>query len=632
VTDADRPPPTQTPEFSGPRPNDWAHLGPLRAHWWIAAGIAIAWLTWPYPEVTATAGLDPSWAIALHLAADQGLDFGRDVLFTYGPLGFLSQPLLVTTGTAVAAFVFAVALQVALCMVLLWSALRTFPAHVAVPLVYVAAAALAATGFSNLSDYIPFLVFVLAVQALERAQAPATWVVPAGAVLAALQLLVKVNGGIICVALLALVVWRCRPGGWRAEGVFAAAFVASLTILWLAGRNSLEALPAWLRESFHIVVSYTDAMAIDILPSRHYVVAAIVLGAAGVLVVAHARALGGQRGLAFAAVCLVYGFAYFKEGFVRLDAIHLTLLFAALAVGLIGIGWERQTRWIAAGLVALSVAVVVEVLDSTAFLYAVRARASNAVDEGRLVLIGSRRHAALDASRWETRQKLGVDRELLRLLEAHTVDVQPYETSAVWAYGLRWRPQLFIQSYMATDHTLDVENARRLASHGAQRILRARETHSVDDKHPAFLAPESFLVLVCHYRQQGVSESWQVLGRARDRCGESRPLRRVSADAGEVVTIPRAGAGELVFARIHVRETLGQRLESLVLKPRPLPRITVDGERFRLVPDTARGPLALRLPRDAGSGFGGYDYSQLVVEGVASPYRIEFYALPLRRG
>jgi hypothetical protein len=205
--------------------------------------------------------------------------------------------------------------------------------------------------------------------------------------------------------------------------------------------------------------------------------------------------------------------------------------------------------------------------------------------------------------------------------------VQPYETSGVWAYGLSWRPQLFIQSYMATDHVLDLANAHRLRDHGAERILRQREQHAIDGKHPLFLAPESFLVLVCRYRQLRVSGEWQTLGRAEDRCGPSRPLRSVVARPGAVVSVPES-PGAIVYARLHAHMTLKQRIRSLLLKPLPLPRITVGGETFRLVADTARGPLVLRLP--AAAGFGAQAYSRLVVENVASPYRIDFFARPLQ--
>ena len=55
---------------------------------------ALALFTLPTPLDGAGAGLDPSWVIGLHLAADKGMIFGRDLVFTYGPLGYLSARAL----------------------------------------------------------------------------------------------------------------------------------------------------------------------------------------------------------------------------------------------------------------------------------------------------------------------------------------------------------------------------------------------------------------------------------------------------------------------------------------------------------------------------------------------------------
>ena len=54
---------------------------------------------------------------------------------------------------------------------------------------------------------------------------------------------------------------------------------------------------------------------------------------------------------------------------------------------------------------------------------------------------------------------------------------------------------------------------------------------------------------------------------------------------------------------------------------------------YRLVPDVARGPFILRLPKSAGiaPAFGGaVDYRRLSLENVASPFRVDFFALRVR--
>lgn len=40
-----------------------------------------------------TAGLDPSWRLAMNVAANRGMTFGHDVIFTYGPLARIETHL-----------------------------------------------------------------------------------------------------------------------------------------------------------------------------------------------------------------------------------------------------------------------------------------------------------------------------------------------------------------------------------------------------------------------------------------------------------------------------------------------------------------------------------------------------------
>ena len=64
---------------------------------WVTAafGLAVAILTWDYVQITPAPGIDASWILGLNLATAQGLDYGTQVVFTYGPLGFLDQPMVV---------------------------------------------------------------------------------------------------------------------------------------------------------------------------------------------------------------------------------------------------------------------------------------------------------------------------------------------------------------------------------------------------------------------------------------------------------------------------------------------------------------------------------------------------------
>jgi len=76
-------------------------------------GILLAALTWRVSFV-APLGMDPSWWAGVFMAAHRGMHFGTQLIFTYGPLGFLGLPWLWYDDLAVIAFVFQALLFIAL--------------------------------------------------------------------------------------------------------------------------------------------------------------------------------------------------------------------------------------------------------------------------------------------------------------------------------------------------------------------------------------------------------------------------------------------------------------------------------------------------------------------------------------
>ena len=63
------------------------------------------------------------WQLALHWAAATGAAFGRDIVFTYGPLGFLSVPLGYPA-TIHLHLVVAIAGKIVLAILIVWIAMR----------------------------------------------------------------------------------------------------------------------------------------------------------------------------------------------------------------------------------------------------------------------------------------------------------------------------------------------------------------------------------------------------------------------------------------------------------------------------------------------------------------------------
>ncbi|HXP50387.1 MAG TPA: hypothetical protein VN922_10550, partial [Bacteroidia bacterium] len=63
--------------------------------WWVKVLIAVLFLVFSFPKIDATYtfGLDPSYFYALNYFFNSGIQIGREVFWSYGPLSFIEIPL-----------------------------------------------------------------------------------------------------------------------------------------------------------------------------------------------------------------------------------------------------------------------------------------------------------------------------------------------------------------------------------------------------------------------------------------------------------------------------------------------------------------------------------------------------------
>jgi hypothetical protein len=131
-----------------------------------AAGIVVAVLTWRIAMETPAPGLDPSWNAGLAMAVHDGLHFGQDVVFTYGPLGFLQGQIVWFSGLAVLSFFYNSIVFVLFCVGLVWALRRRLP------LLPSAAIAFALVAFLLLLELGMLSAVFACVWLLERRPAP----------------------------------------------------------------------------------------------------------------------------------------------------------------------------------------------------------------------------------------------------------------------------------------------------------------------------------------------------------------------------------------------------------------------------------------------------------------------------
>ncbi|MGI8807722.1 MAG: hypothetical protein ACR2KK_07770 [Acidimicrobiales bacterium] len=608
-------------------------------------GLLLAVLTWRDVRFSPIAGLDPSWHAALHMAARQRVPFD-DLVFTFGPLGFLTQPVVYYASTGLLSGLYVLGLQTALCAALVSVLRRT----IGLPAAAVVTFVLASAGRELKAAELVVVVVVVVAFGLLRGDHPPRaerLLVSAAGVVAGTHLLVKFNTGVIVTVVAVLTAWFVGLRAWRSETVLLGTALVSLLGGWMLTGNRLGDLVPFVDRSLEVAAGYSETMGIELSGRAVFYPVALLVTAVVVALgwTASRDWLPARRvGLGLVGTMWLYG--ALKHGFVRHDEHDIVFFGEALLVGagLAGAAlasFEGWRRWLPAGggavLLAASLGAsglgVPSIVDP---LPALRRAGSDLMT----FASSQRQDRAVDKARAALRRSYDLAPATLAALAGRTVHVRPWEASVAWAYPeLRWKPVPVFQEYSAYTAGLDHRNAAFLAGpSGPERVLTEQET--VDLRNPDWDSPAAVVALVCHYRELAVQARWQVLGRIEDRCGAEEPLGTVLARVGDVVTVPDTGGRDvLVVARIRGLDASPlYGLRSTLWRLPPV-HLTLDGgRRFRLVPGTAANGLVVRAPAPARLGFSqpfapesatSFQVDHRGAVGLGSSLTIEFVAIPV---
>jgi hypothetical protein len=614
----------------------WRAHRTLRLVALVAVAIAINLMTWPSLWVSPQDGLDGSWQIALHLAADQGMAFGSDIGFTYGPLGFLVFPLLVTGPTYALAFVATFAMRSLLILGLVVGARRAFGnGLIAVPIAYAGAALF----FTFPSELGGLLALVVALLFLQQPCRTTRWMFISSCLMGVatgLLLLVKLDGGMIAIAVLGVTAWV--QGRGRAVAAWAGSAIVVTGALWLAAGNSPVDVPRWISWSAEIVTGYSGATMLE-QPGRAWEYAIFLVLAVGLLALsAYAwRTRPMVQRLALSAVLALGVWATFKHGFVRHDS-HAPFAIATIGV-LPAIGaWREPALRIAGGILVLVGLFFAfqSTSDTTAHLLDPRGRPQSAWTQAEMIVDASARADEYAVDRQRLRDRLKVPPAILHRIGHDAVHITPFEVAVAWTYGLNWQPLPQFQSFSTWTTALDHVNGEALRGTAAPRYVLRANVKRTDSQSPIWQSPDENLALLCRYVPVVSTKRWQLLERSVNRCGAPMLIGMAEAHAGRPVTVPRAGRGHIVFARLHWTPDLGERALAVLFKPSRIPEIRLAGAwgrgRYRIPAALLDAPLVLRAP--VPRGMPARPANLLRTDRITLIYpphaRVDFYEVPIR--
>ncbi len=579
--------------------------GVRRLALWLAGASSLAYIL---SRFLADAGygkfgnLEDSYLQALHLAFLEKLQFGRDIVFTYGPWAFLYGGYHPRTHRL------DVAIWIILALVFWWAAwriARSLTGNLLVSWLWlIAFAAVAGVEIiSNIDARLSAWMLLLWLLYFFVEDRPLSPVQAAVVVTLALVGLIKfsllVPAAAVVLVIAADTALRRRRFPWILP-----LFAASLLGFWMAAGQTLGSLGPFLRRSGMLAGGFGAAMGIG-APTEARDIACWILASLALCLLAGWVAWKRTRWFsAFPVAALaVMDFVAFKYGYVRHDVHELaaTLELAQLALAGLALvpalrGENRRGAALAGGLTAAFVAAFAGVTfarqdrGGLAGEIAGSFAPKNLGVAGRAILAP----AYLNDEYESYRAALRAGFPLPRL--AGPTDIYPWDVGSLLANGLSYRPRPVLQSYAAYTPELAELNAAFLRGPRApDHIIFSLAT--TDGRFPALDDGRSWPELLTRYDIREVELPFLVLGRAASaRTWRLAPLADLTARFGEPVPIPPAAAGP-VWARIGIDPTPRGRLVSLFYKPPELllgARLA-DGTvtSWRLIPGMAAGGFLL---------------------------------------
>lgn len=555
------------------------------------------------PGHSAVFTLDESWVQTLHLAFTQHLQFGRDLVFTLGPWGFLCGGYYPPT------FIVSVMAWVTLSFVFwwcLWQMSRHFWKSESMAWLWMMGC-IGVAGLPVDQDFdVRLDAWVLILLFLHFFTNDAAFSLAKILLVASLGWLgmTKFTGLLMAAGIVLILaaddVLRHRRFPW-----VVAVFGFSVLFSWLAAGQRLGSFGPFLCNSWRITGGYTEAMMCggetELWDAGvFWLAAAAACAPVGLAAFVKYRRFGALplTGLGFVL------FLAFKHGFVRHDQHESEAVLAVLLIGLMGLAAAWPVLQGRSGRVALMgwlLGIIILAYASLSFGRCVPGKGLFArfVETlgPRVVLAPAKLFYNASDLKTAYENRLAEIRDEYPLPELNGgVDVYPWDQAVIFAHGLRYAPRPVFQSYSAYAPALAEMNAAHLRSRrAADNLLFTLRT--LDGRFPSLDDGCSWPELLTRYNVQGATKDFVLLKKsATPRAYHLVPLTDSLIRFAEPVALPAASNGP-VWAELEINKTpLGTLIAALYKPPTLVLAVSLrDGQRlyFRLIPGMTRSGFLL---------------------------------------
>ena len=560
------------------------------------------------PGMLPTNGLDPSWVMGLQQAIVQGLTFGREIIFTYGPYAPVYTGSYHPSTDVFFSFVcLYLAISYWACLIFV---LRNAPWY------WVLAFFIVLTMLIHARETL-FLLFPLLTGLLilkiqfakdEKSIKNKLALFSLALAFSAFGLLVLVKGTLLvpCVTVIFLyTIFFSSKDHISLTMLYLLLPIASLLFFWIIADLPIAALSNYFIGLAYIISGYTEAMALNgsTFEILMYLTASILI----LLIISFQMQLIGKEKLFLLCIYCLFLFLSFKVSFVRHD-VHALIAATSLLVAALLLPFAFKS-W------ALFPAIIFVLLTS---IYIKSNYINNPVYHDIKQISAPYASAwygiqnRLENKKWP-KSAFDAGMNALRVqasfpLLSGTTDIYSYGQGGLIASGNIWSPRPIFQSYSVYTPELANRNRRHLLGDRAPDHIIFK-IEPIDERLPALEDGASWPVLLTHYQLVQRKTGFLLLQKRIDMPNFEEPsiLAVYKYDFGKLVNLPEFSEN-LIYAQIEIQPTILGRIASLLFKTSQL-QITLNlkngiTKRYRFIANMAKSGFLISPLIDTTDEFG----------------------------
>lgn len=531
------------------------------------ASVLLAHIVFIQPGAPLEPGLDASWAYGVNYTFQKRLLLGRDIYFTFGPLGFLEHTRALTSFMLDSSTAFWSGCTILLGLLVFRLCWLATPSRI-----HTCVNLLAGTLLILTTDFYIFrlLMLIYTVVLLHWIDKRCVWLVLAG-IICTISLLVKFSYGAVALSLFLpyLILATLRDRSWRQFSIGLTALIASYACIWWLIYGQLTGAVGYLQGGLQFSHGSTSVMALN--PTNNWWAIAAFFSTFILCLIFLSIRLR-QKWLPMPICFLGPLFVWSKYAFGREDAAHLGFLmvFVFYALPLLAITYRD---WLGKLIVLISL-----VLCYITWGY-MHTPAIGKEDFSPSLIIPKTisRHIftpkddfkqILDQESQARLKPLILPPTLRQLIGTASVDIYPWETLIAATNQLHWTPRPVYQNYISYTPFLDRANQQFYAGENAPQFIiwHYHDFADIDTRYSFNSDPLTLLGILQHYKRITCEQKFCVWQRTNTVQATEKDISPIEKEVWEQWIPVPSNASDVLRLHINAKRTLIGKLNLLLWK------------------------------------------------------------------